>query len=302
MHRIFHKETALFTRAFRTMLDIDFPELQSVDIVDSDLTDASVLERHVDTVFLIETAAGKHVLALESQTWDKKEKRSSWPFYVAALYNKYDADVTLLIVTPERATASWARKPIRIGLPEHPTMIVQPLVLGPDNVPPVRTTEQAASDVVLAVFSAITHRKSDHIDRILYALAHALDSISPETGRELAELTAVGLSESAGQQIWRELMATRFKTRTFFDDWRDEARAEVRAEARAEVRAEALAEGESMGEAKGEANALLAVLAARGIDVPDDAHARITSCTDVEQISTWVRNAVTASSIDEVFA
>lgn len=193
----------MFVRAFRTMLDIEFPELQSVDIVDSDLTDASVLERHVDTVFLIETVAGKHVLALESQTWDGKDKRSSWPFYVAALYNKYKADVTLLIVTADRATASWARKPIRIGLPGHPTMIVRPLVLGPDNVPAVRTTREATSDVMLAVFSAITHRTSDYIDEILYALADALETIGPETGTELAEFTAVGLSKSAGQQIWR---------------------------------------------------------------------------------------------------
>lgn len=280
----------MFARAFRTMLDIEFPELQSVDIVDSDLTDASVLERHVDTVFLIETAAGKHVLALESQTWEGNDKRSAWPFYVAALHNKYKADVTLLIVTPERATASWARKPIRIGLPEHPSMIVRPLVLGPDNVPAVRTTQQATGDVMLAVFSAITHRTSDYIDQILYALADALESISPETGADLAELTAVGLSESAGQQIWRELMATRFKTRTFFDDWRDEARADGRAE------------GLSAGRAEGEADALLAVLTARGIEVPDDARARITSCTDVDQLSTWISNAVTATSIDEVLS
>lgn len=80
-----------------------------------------------------------------------------------------------------------------------------------------------------------------------------------------------------------ELTSTQtFKTRTFIDDWRDEARAQGRAE--------------------GEANALLAVLAARGLEVPDDAHARIASCTDVDRLSTWTGNAVSANSIEEVFA
>lgn len=283
LHRVFHRETDLFVRVLHTMLDIDFPEPKSVELVDSDLTDASVLERHVDTVFLIETTAGKHVIAIESQTSRPEDKRATWPFYVAALHNKYHADVSLLVVTPNHDTAFRARKPIKIGLPDHPTMIVQPLVLGPDNVPRLLTTEQAMNDLTLAVFSAITHRESTDIARILTALAQSLSTADPSIASDLAELTAVGLTESAAQDLWRKLMSSQtFKTRTFIDDWRDEARAEGRAE--------------------GEANALLAVLAARGIEVPDDARARITSCTDVDQLSTWIGNAVSANSIEEVFA
>jgi hypothetical protein len=54
------------------------------------------------------------------------------------------------------------------------------------------------------------------------------------------------------------------------------------------------------GRAEGEADALLTVLSARGIDVPDDARARIAGCTDVQQLQTWIRRASTATSIHEV--
>ncbi|MGQ0573274.1 MAG: hypothetical protein ACT4RN_03605 [Pseudonocardia sp.] len=58
----------------------------------------------------------------------------------------------------------------------------------------------------------------------------------------------------------------------------------------------------SQGKAEGEARAVLAVLAARKIDVPEDAHRRISECTDLDQLDTWVRRAVTATTIDELFA
>jgi hypothetical protein len=52
---------------------------------------------------------------------------------------------------------------------------------------------------------------------------------------------------------------------------------------------------------EGKTAALLTVLDARGIDVPPSARARITSCTDLYQLDSWIRHAVTVNSIDELF-
>jgi hypothetical protein len=60
-------------------------------------------------------------------------------------------------------------------------------------------------------------------------------------------------------------------------------------------------QGKAEGKAEGEAKAVLAVLATRGIEVPDDARARITSCTDLDQLETWVRRAVTAHCVHDLF-
>jgi hypothetical protein len=61
-------------------------------------------------------------------------------------------------------------------------------------------------------------------------------------------------------------------------------------------------QGRAEGEAKGEAKAILAFLEARGVDVPDDARARISGCTDLDQLDVWVRRAATAGSVDNLFA
>lgn len=52
--------------------------------------------------------------------------------------------------------------------------------------------------------------------------------------------------------------------------------------------------------AKGKAESLLVVLSARGITVPDDVRARITDCFDLSQLETWIAQAVTAESIDDL--
>jgi hypothetical protein len=61
-------------------------------------------------------------------------------------------------------------------------------------------------------------------------------------------------------------------------------------------------QGEAKGQAKGEARAVLAVLDARGIEVPDELRERIAGCTDLEQLDTWVRRAATARTAQDLFA
>ena len=75
----------------------------------------------------------------------------------------------------------------------------------------------------------------------------------------------------------------------------------LKAEGRAEGREVGQAEGREAGRAEGEAAALLEVLATRGIAVPEDVRERITECTDVDQLRTWVRRAVTIESIEGLF-
>jgi hypothetical protein len=54
--------------------------------------------------------------------------------------------------------------------------------------------------------------------------------------------------------------------------------------------------------AEGEACAIFAVLATRGISVPEEARVRISECTDLAQLESWVYRAVTAESVEDLFA
>lgn len=58
----------------------------------------------------------------------------------------------------------------------------------------------------------------------------------------------------------------------------------------------------SEGEARGEAKSVLAVLSARGIEGPEQDRVRISECTDLAQLESWVRLAATARSIADLFA
>ena len=56
--------------------------------------------------------------------------------------------------------------------------------------------------------------------------------------------------------------------------------------------------GSRAGEA---AEAVIEVLEARGIEVPAADRAHITACQDIEQLTTWIRRAATAESVDDLF-
>nr|MDT0665135.1 hypothetical protein [Micromonospora sp. DSM 115978] len=76
--------------------------------------------------------------------------------------------------------------------------------------------------------------------------------------------------------------------------------AEGEARAKAEGEARGKAEGEARGKAEGEARAVLAVLEARGVDVPDGVRQDIASCTDLNQLDVWIRRAGTATTIEDL--
>ena len=51
---------------------------------------------------------------------------------------------------------------------------------------------------------------------------------------------------------------------------------------------------------EGEADAVLQVLAARGISVPDEVRNTIAGCTDLDQLKVWVRQAATADKVEDL--
>lgn len=59
-------------------------------------------------------------------------------------------------------------------------------------------------------------------------------------------------------------------------------------------------EGEASGEARGEARAVLTILDARGVEIPDEVRDNITNCTDLDQLAAWIRRAATADKIQDL--
>jgi hypothetical protein len=82
-------------------------------------------------------------------------------------------------------------------------------------------------------------------------------------------------------QALEELMATHFKS-TFIESF--------------------IEKGIEKGIGQGEERALLAVLAARGFTIRKQVQALISACADPDQLEIWISRAVTAATIDGIFA
>lgn len=151
LHRIFQKDPGLLTHALQRVLGVPFPEPREIAAMNVDLTEIEPVERRVDTLLRAETDTGTYLLVVESQGRPDERKRGSWPYYLSYLYEKYRCDPVLIVTTQSRTTAKWASQPIQIGFPGWESLIVRPLVLGPDDVPVIADAREAERDVPLAV-------------------------------------------------------------------------------------------------------------------------------------------------------
>jgi len=283
LHRVFQKDPALLTRALQDVLHVPFPEPRDFAVLNADLTEIEPLERRVDTLMQVETDEGAYLLVIESQGKKDEDKRSSWPYYLAYLYAKYRCEPVLIVITQSSATARWAARPIRLGVPGWHSLTVKPLVLSPENVPQITDEKEAERDVPLAVLSAMTHGRGPQAAAILEPLATALRTIDAESAAVFVQFIDSCLADPQAKEIWRDLMAA---INYFF---RHPVAEQVREEGREEGRVEESAE------------MTLSILEWRGIAVPDAVRERVLACADRKQLQTWARRAVLASSAEDLF-
>ncbi|MFD5193012.1 hypothetical protein ACFWMU_33725 [Streptomyces sp. NPDC058357] len=280
MHRIFQEYPGLFSRVSE-VLGVDIPAPTSAIALPTDLTEARPVERRVDTLLRIETEHdGPFVLAIEAQGKKDPRKTASWPYYVSYLHNRYGLPILLLVVCQDQATAEWATRPISIGVRQWQTLTLNPLVAGPHNMPVITDVAEARKDLALATLAAITHADNPDVDAILKTLSAALRDTPEAIADPIVELTAQGLGNRPAAQQWRNLVAvdTSFYKSFISEEIRDEGRTEGRAES------------------------LLLVLEARGIALADETREKITSCDDPHLLRQWLNHAITAATVEEVFA
>ena len=147
-------------------------------------------------------------------------------------------------------------------------------------MPVVTDPHQAQHNPELAVLSAMAHGDR-HREPVFHALLAALDVVGPERANLYADLVLAVLPRASRKtlEVCMTTSTHRYHSefaRRYFD------------------------QGQAQGEAKGEAKAVLAVLAARGIQLPDDLREQITTCTDLDQLDTWIRRAATARTAHDL--
>jgi hypothetical protein len=219
---------------------------------------------------------------VEVQRRRSNAKRRSWPLYVAHLWARYGCPVFLLVLAPSAHVARWCAKPIRLG---HPGFVLQPLVAGPESVAPIRNADDAMRTPELAVVSAIVHAAAPDALQIALVAAQAVLSRKPDSGYLYYDLIAKALrSEDA-----RILEDTMTQKHQFHSPMLRRAYSE------------GIEQGIEQGIATGKADGILAVLAARELEVTDEQEQRIRSCRKTAELQRMLRLAVTAGSVDDLF-
>jgi hypothetical protein len=214
------------------------------------------------------------------------------PYYIAYLRDKYECPVVLLVVCSKAATAEWARTRITSGLPGLICMWVEPVVLGPGNVPAVTDLAEAQEDIWFAVLSALTHSRSRRAHEILEVLAEALTTLDNESAGFLAEFTEQGLAGTSSRDIWRKMML----------GLRYPYPSQMRIEAREEGLAEGREEGREEGSVRTRVEDILRILARRGLEVPAETRHVIEACTDMGKLETWFDRSLVIDDIADLFA
>jgi hypothetical protein len=282
---LFRQRPALAVELLVSAFGVELPEHREVRVESGECTDLSPTQYRADAVVVLtDPARVALAVVVEVQLGRDENKRWSWPVYLATLRARLRCPVVLLVVCVDQATATWCGRPIEFG---HPGARLVPLVLSPDRVPVVTEVAQAVRAPELAVLSAMAHGAHPEHAGVLDALVGALGTVDQERFTLYSDLVLAALPVAA-----RRYLEALVNTSTY--EYQSEFVRRYVFQGRAEGRAE--------GEAKGEARAVLAVLEARNIQVPEPARARITACTDLDQLDVWVRRAVTASEVDDLFA
>ena len=280
----------LVPELLRRLCGQEVPTFSSVKLAPASFNQTVAQEFRADRALICENE-GKPVLAvvLEVQRQADERKHRAWPLYTSALFAEHGCMTYLLVLATSAATAKWARQPIPRF---HPTSPWSPLVLGPDEIPRIESVLEAEANVPMSLLSALVHADEDGGERVAYSALRALHHAAPSPTEAIDRLWwMLGLlggivSKERFTNIQRLIMldpSTRFVPRTEFDS-------------------PPYFRGIAEGQVKGEAEALLTVLSARGLEPDEARQQRIKACQDLAQLKQWLRRAVTASSLDDVFA
>lgn len=275
---LFRQWPALAAELLTGPLKLELPAFQQARLESGELTEITPTEYRADAVVVL-TQATTPVLGVvvEAQLSRDTAKQWSWPNYLTSLRARLRCPTVLLVVCADPKLAGRCAAPIEIG---HPGFVLHPLVLGPDQVPVLTDATQASRSPALAVLSAMAHGHHPDRNRIIEAMLSAL--VDDDHRERYADIVLAVLPEAA-QRYLEKLMTTG----TY--------------EYKSDFARRYFSQGEAKGEAQGEAKALLTLLAARDIRVPDDARERITGCTDLDQLDIWIRRAASADSINDLF-
>ncbi len=288
---MFRQNPDIAPHFLETLFGLQVPAYATIGVVESTLDQMIPVEFRADLVLELRDAAGVLVLAivLEVQRDDDLDKKYTWPVYVSVVRARKRCPTVVLVVAPDAEVASWAAQPIDLGLGLG---TVRPLVIGASSVPEVVDAAVAEQDMELSVLSAVAHGNGPNGIAVLAAALVALGRLDREHAAAYFQMIYNMLREPVQRALEALVMERQSKNEATFPPFMQRF----------------IDEGELRGELKGKlegrteeaARAVMTVLRARGIAVPEIARERILAEKDPERLERWLEKAAVALSVAEV--
>ena len=279
---LFKNRPSLVAEILTDVLHVPLPAYTEARLASIDLTEIQPATYRADVVvlLLLDGSVTVRVIVVEVQLDKKERKRFTWPTYLTVSRAIHECPADLLVVAPDPAVAAWCAEPIEIG---PPGFVLWPQVLRRSDIPVVTAAEEAARRPELAVLSAMAHGETEQGVTIASAVLPAIQGLDDDRARFYYDLVYNALNDAA-----RQVLETMMKGYEYQSDFAKKYYGQGRMEGRTE------------GLAEGEAQAVLTVLRARGIAVPEAVQQRILAQKDPERLERWLQRAAVAASIADV--
>ena len=287
---------------FRTKLDLlvhclrplgyPIPPYTEMTLGPTDLSQPQ--EFRPDQVILLNGEHGDPVCAfvLEVQLqWDSN-KLWTWMAYGVNLMARLRIrEVFLVIVTPDTYVAQRSQEGFW-----NDQLHWKPYVLGPTTIPKIRTIEEVIACPEMAMLSAIAHASGEDGWAVVKPTMEGILQLDTE------EVPAYA------QGLW-EVLPERMKSHVEaminqqLDVWKMPLEQMTNPLAKLLLRwkEEGKTEGKVEGEVCGETKTLLMILETKGWELSTAQREQVFACTDISLLDRWVRKAVLATSLEQVF-
>jgi hypothetical protein len=243
-----------------------------------------------DNVFLFRGLNKQVAVVFEVQTSrPKQDRKLAWPAYLAVTRAIHKCDTVLCVIGLSADAVRGSAQLIRTG---HPYFSLRPKVTGYGLLP---APGGAAFGAALTVIKVMTRELdlTTHEGR-MFALTSLMTA--PDYQRELYTRHIRAVVPLPVRKELNKLMSTVIK-----DPFMDRLIAKGEAIGIAKGEAIGIARGEARGKAIEAARLLLRYLDSR-FDVPEKRRKQIEDCVDAGHIETWFDQALTATTLDQVFA
>ncbi|WP_437937113.1 hypothetical protein [Sorangium sp. So ce341] len=283
---LFKNRPRLAAEMLQDALGQPVPAFTEARVESSDLAEVVPSERRADVIVALlasEQQRPAMAIVVEVQLGVDRDKPYVWPVYVTQTRARHRCPTRLLVVTIDAALARWSARPIDTG---HPGWTLTPLVLGPEGVPVVTDAEQAKAAPEVVVLSAMAHGEGEAGEAIGVAFLAAAGGLDQERRALYADVVLSSLNAAARRTL-EAMMKSGYQYQSEF------ARSYV---------AKGREEGVREGTLKAKAHDVLAILEARGLEVPADVRERVLASTDIPELDRWIRRAAVVGDARELLA